>query len=155
MYMQLYTLQHLVGLNLHRPYSRGVIVKVIDIADLEGSALPGRWLQELVGQHPVVVVATKVDLLPRHARPRIPIAALHTHKKQKRNGETQKQKMNGETQKQKMITGSGNADMVSFNDYGDDDCDILTADLRAFFKTLPPPDLPEVVGPIALVSGNH
>lgn len=43
--------------------SKGLIVKIVDIFDFNGSWLPG--LQRYVGKNPVLLIGNKVDLLPK------------------------------------------------------------------------------------------
>lgn len=45
---------------------QGLIVKIVDIFDFNGSWLPG--LHRFVGQNPVLLVANKVDLLPKSVK---------------------------------------------------------------------------------------
>ncbi|KGR78570.1 ribosome biogenesis GTPase YqeH [Ureibacillus manganicus] len=45
----------------------GLIVKIVDIFDFNGSWLPG--LHRFVGNNPVLLVANKVDLLPKSVKP--------------------------------------------------------------------------------------
>lgn len=46
----------------------GLIVKIVDIFDFNGSWLPG--LHRFVGNNPVLLVANKVDLLPKSVKPK-------------------------------------------------------------------------------------
>ncbi|WP_342472706.1 ribosome biogenesis GTPase YqeH [Metasolibacillus sp. FSL H7-0170] len=46
---------------------QGLIVKIVDIFDFNGSWLPG--LHRFVGKNPVLLVANKVDLLPKSVKP--------------------------------------------------------------------------------------
>lgn len=45
----------------------GLIVKIVDIFDFNGSWLPG--LHRFVGNNPVLLIANKVDLLPKSVKP--------------------------------------------------------------------------------------
>ncbi|RHW38616.1 ribosome biogenesis GTPase YqeH [Lysinibacillus yapensis] len=47
---------------------QGLIVKIVDIFDFNGSWLPG--LHRFVGKNPVLLVANKVDLLPKSVKPK-------------------------------------------------------------------------------------
>lgn len=47
---------------------QGLIVKIVDIFDFNGSWLPG--LHRFVGNNPVLLVANKVDLLPKSVKPK-------------------------------------------------------------------------------------
>lgn len=46
----------------------GLIVKVVDIFDFNGSFIPG--LHRFVGKNPVLLVANKLDLLPKSVKPK-------------------------------------------------------------------------------------
>ncbi len=46
--------------------SEGLIVKVVDIFDFNGSWLPG--LHRFVGSNPILLVGNKVDLLPKSVK---------------------------------------------------------------------------------------
>ena len=46
----------------------GLIVKIVDIFDFNGSWLPG--LHRFVGNKPIILVGNKVDLLPKSVKPR-------------------------------------------------------------------------------------
>ncbi|AYC29693.1 ribosome biogenesis GTPase YqeH [Paenisporosarcina cavernae] len=45
----------------------GLIVKIVDIFDFNGSWLPG--LQRFVGSNPILLIGNKVDLLPKSVKP--------------------------------------------------------------------------------------
>ncbi|HWL13418.1 MAG TPA: ribosome biogenesis GTPase YqeH [Ureibacillus sp.] len=47
---------------------QGLIVKIVDIFDFNGSWLPG--LHRFVGKNPVLLVANKADLLPKSVKPK-------------------------------------------------------------------------------------
>jgi 30S ribosome assembly GTPase len=47
--------------------SEGLIVKVVDIFDFNGSWLPG--LHRFVGNNPILLIGNKVDLLPKSVKP--------------------------------------------------------------------------------------
>ncbi|BDH62369.1 hypothetical protein MTP04_24990 [Lysinibacillus sp. PLM2] len=47
---------------------KGLIVKIVDIFDFNGSWLPG--LHRFVGNNPVLLVANKADLLPKSVKPK-------------------------------------------------------------------------------------
>ena len=47
---------------------KGLIVKIVDIFDFNGSWLPG--LHRFVGNNPVLLIANKVDLLPKSINPK-------------------------------------------------------------------------------------
>lgn len=47
---------------------KGLIVKIVDIFDFNGSWLPG--LHRFVGSNPVLLIANKVDLLPKSINPK-------------------------------------------------------------------------------------
>jgi len=47
---------------------QGLIVKIVDIFDFNGSWLPG--LHRFVGKNPVLLIANKADLLPKSVKPK-------------------------------------------------------------------------------------
>ncbi|WP_010288018.1 ribosome biogenesis GTPase YqeH [Kurthia massiliensis] len=59
---------------------KGLIVKIVDIFDFNGSWLPG--LHRFVGNNPVLLIANKVDLLPKSINPKKVINWLRHEAKQ-------------------------------------------------------------------------
>ncbi|MGN5456547.1 MAG: ribosome biogenesis GTPase YqeH [Candidatus Kurthia intestinigallinarum] len=59
---------------------KGLIVKIVDIFDFNGSWLPG--LHRFVGNNPVLLIANKVDLLPKSINPKKVVNWLRQEAKQ-------------------------------------------------------------------------
>lgn len=59
---------------------KGLIVKIVDIFDFNGSWLPG--LHRFVGNNPVLLIANKVDLLPKSINPKKVVNWLRHEAKQ-------------------------------------------------------------------------
>ncbi|WP_010303468.1 ribosome biogenesis GTPase YqeH [Kurthia senegalensis] len=59
---------------------KGLIVKIVDIFDFTGSWLPG--LHRFVGNNPVLLIANKVDLLPKSINPKKVINWIRQEAKQ-------------------------------------------------------------------------